>query len=189
MLPIVGVPEPRRRGLARARGPQPGVDGGTARAGPDAWGAPESACGLPWAPQARGTACGGRARLCAEPGGREARGIRRPGSAVAQRNVPSRIWKPSWGTHTNALLTAVPASGTSCLALRGYAKWALTGGTCATGSPRNTRVPSSECFGFVQTLDTKPKRRLYEVLHAQGLQMHQDMIFMAMEVKEMPAAA
>jgi hypothetical protein len=25
-------------------------------------------------------------------------------------------------------------------------------------------IPSSKCFGFVQTLDTKPKRRLFEVL-------------------------
>ena len=29
-------------------------------------------------------------------------------------------------------------------------------------------VPSSKCFGFVQTLDTKPKRRLFEVLQSQG---------------------
>jgi hypothetical protein len=36
------------------------------------------------------------------------------------------------------------------------------------------KVPSSKRFGFVQTLETKPKRRLYEVVHAQGLQMNQD---------------
>src|SRR6266446_8699217 len=41
------------------------------------------------------------------------------------------------------------------------------------------KLPSSTRFGFVQTLDTKPKRRLYEVLHAQGLQMNQDMTFLA----------
>jgi hypothetical protein len=29
-------------------------------------------------------------------------------------------------------------------------------------------IPSSKCFGFVQTLDTKPKRRLFEVLQSQG---------------------
>src|SRR5215217_2258002 len=34
-------------------------------------------------------------------------------------------------------------------------------------------------FGFVQTLETKPKRRLYEVLHAQGLQMNQEITFLA----------
>jgi hypothetical protein len=33
--------------------------------------------------------------------------------------------------------------------------------------------PSSKCFGFVQTLDEKPTRRLFEVLKSQGLQMNQ----------------
>jgi hypothetical protein len=41
------------------------------------------------------------------------------------------------------------------------------------------QAPSSKRFGFVQTLDTKPKRRLYEVLHAQGLQMNQDIAFLS----------
>jgi hypothetical protein len=31
------------------------------------------------------------------------------------------------------------------------------------------RLPSLKRFGFVQTLDTKSKRRLYEVLHSQDL--------------------
>src|SRR5262245_54673113 len=34
-------------------------------------------------------------------------------------------------------------------------------------------------FGFVQTLDTKPKRRLYEVLHDQGIQMNQEITFLS----------
>src|SRR5207245_10793610 len=42
-----------------------------------------------------------------------------------------------------------------------------------------TRRSSDLRFGFVQTLDTKPKRRLYEVLHSQGLQMNQDITFLA----------
>jgi hypothetical protein len=41
------------------------------------------------------------------------------------------------------------------------------------------KAPSSTRFGFVQTLDTKPKRRLYEVLHSQGLQMNQDVTFLS----------
>jgi hypothetical protein len=41
------------------------------------------------------------------------------------------------------------------------------------------RPPSLKRFGFVQTLDTKSKRRLYEVLHAQGLQMNQEMTFLS----------
>jgi hypothetical protein len=41
------------------------------------------------------------------------------------------------------------------------------------------KAPSSKRFGCVQTLDTKPKRRLYEVLHAQGLQMNQEITFLS----------
>jgi hypothetical protein len=34
-------------------------------------------------------------------------------------------------------------------------------------------IPSSKCFGFVQTFDAKPKRHLFEVLKSQGLQLNQ----------------
>jgi hypothetical protein len=40
------------------------------------------------------------------------------------------------------------------------------------------KTPSLKRFGFVQTLDTKSKRRLYEVLHAQDLQMNQTITFL-----------
>jgi hypothetical protein len=40
-------------------------------------------------------------------------------------------------------------------------------------------IPSSKCFGFVQTLDTKPKRRLFEVLKSHGLQMNQQLTFLS----------
>jgi hypothetical protein len=40
-------------------------------------------------------------------------------------------------------------------------------------------VSSSKCFGFVQTLDTKPKRRLFEVLKSQGHQMNQRLTFLS----------
>ena len=40
-------------------------------------------------------------------------------------------------------------------------------------------LPSSKCFGFVQTLDEKPKRRLFEVLKSQGLQMNQQLTFLS----------
>lgn len=38
---------------------------------------------------------------------------------------------------------------------------------------------ASKCFGFVQTLDEKPKRRLFEVLNGQGMQMKQQVIFLS----------
>jgi hypothetical protein len=34
-----------------------------------------------------------------------------------------------------------------------------------------------KCFGFVQTYDQKPKRRLFEMLKSQGLQMNQQVVF------------
>ncbi len=51
--------------------------------------------------------------------------------------------------------------------------------TRAFGEDEEDKPPSSKRFGFVQTLDTKPKRRLYEVLHAQGLQMNQEITFLS----------
>ena len=39
--------------------------------------------------------------------------------------------------------------------------------------------PSSKRFGFVQTLDTKSQRRLYEVLTSQGMQMNQQITFLS----------
>ena len=39
--------------------------------------------------------------------------------------------------------------------------------------------PSSKRFGFVQTLDTKSKRRLFEVLQSQGFQLNQQITFLS----------
>jgi hypothetical protein len=41
------------------------------------------------------------------------------------------------------------------------------------------RTPSLKRFGFVQTLDTQSKRRLYEVLQAQDFQMNQAITFLS----------
>ncbi|MDH3598422.1 MAG: ISKra4 family transposase [Candidatus Tectomicrobia bacterium] len=46
-------------------------------------------------------------------------------------------------------------------------------------SEEEDKTPSLKRFGFVQTLDTKSKRRLYEVLHSQDLQMNQDITFLS----------
>jgi hypothetical protein len=40
-------------------------------------------------------------------------------------------------------------------------------------------TPSSKRFGFVQTEDTKSKRRLYEVLTSQGFQLNQQLTFLS----------
>ena len=46
-------------------------------------------------------------------------------------------------------------------------------------SEEEDKTPSLKRFGFVQTLDTKSKRRLYEVLQSQDLQMNQDITFLS----------
>lgn len=50
--------------------------------------------------------------------------------------------------------------------------------TLAFRRDEEAAVPSSKCFGFVQAFDTKPKRRLFEVLTSQGLQMNQQITFL-----------
>jgi hypothetical protein len=47
----------------------------------------------------------------------------------------------------------------------------------------------ARCFGFVQTYDTKPKRRLFEVLKSQGMQMNQQVTFLTdggEDVRDLP---
>lgn len=38
---------------------------------------------------------------------------------------------------------------------------------------------TAKCFGFVQSYDTKPKRRLFEVLKSQGMQANQPLMFLS----------
>ena len=40
-------------------------------------------------------------------------------------------------------------------------------------------IPSSKTFAFVQTYDDKPRRRLFEVLQSQGMQMNQQIEFLS----------
>jgi hypothetical protein len=42
-----------------------------------------------------------------------------------------------------------------------------------------TKEGSSKCFAFVHSYDTKPKRRLFEVLRSQGMQMNQQVTFLS----------
>jgi hypothetical protein len=47
----------------------------------------------------------------------------------------------------------------------------------------------AKCFGFVQTSDTKPKRRLFELLKAQGMAANQQVTFLTdggADVRELP---
>ena len=50
--------------------------------------------------------------------------------------------------------------------------------SCDVGEAED-KTPSLKRFGFVQTLDTKSKRRLYEVLHSQDFQMNQTITFLS----------
>ena len=40
-------------------------------------------------------------------------------------------------------------------------------------------VPPPKCFGFVQTFDQKPRRRLWELMKSQGMQENQQVVFMS----------
>jgi hypothetical protein len=40
-------------------------------------------------------------------------------------------------------------------------------------------TPSAKCFGFVQTYDEKPRRRLWELLKSQGMQENQQVVFLS----------
>src|SRR5438445_22492 len=47
----------------------------------------------------------------------------------------------------------------------------------------------AKCFGYVQTYDTKPKRRLFELLKAQGMAANQQVTFLTdggADVRELP---
>ncbi len=47
----------------------------------------------------------------------------------------------------------------------------------------------AKCFGFVQRFDTTPKRRLFEVLRSQGMQMNQQVTFVTdggEDVRDLP---
>src|SRR5258708_24277300 len=48
---------------------------------------------------------------------------------------------------------------------------------------------AAKCFAYVQSYDTKPKRRLFELMKSQGLQANQQVIFLsdgAGDVREFP---
>jgi hypothetical protein len=51
--------------------------------------------------------------------------------------------------------------------------------TLAFKRDEEEETPASKRFGFVQTLDTKAKRRLYEVLKSQGMQLNQQITFLS----------
>jgi hypothetical protein len=51
--------------------------------------------------------------------------------------------------------------------------------TLAFTRDEEEELPSSKRFGFVHTIDPKPKRRLYEVLHSQGFQLNQQITFLS----------
>ena len=40
-------------------------------------------------------------------------------------------------------------------------------------------VPPAKCFGFVQTFDPKPRRRLWELMKSQGMQENQQVVFLS----------
>ena len=59
-------------------------------------------------------------------------------------------------------------------------------------SPARPCLPTGylSCFGYVQTYDTKPKRRLFEVLKSQGMRANQQVTFLTdggEDIRDLPA--
>ena len=79
----------------------------------------------------------------------------------SHRQAPSRVFE---GSLPHSLLGNNSIAGKSILAFR-------------RGEVQPT--PSIKCFAFVQTYDEKPKRRLFELLQSQGLQMNQQIEFLS----------
>jgi hypothetical protein len=46
-------------------------------------------------------------------------------------------------------------------------------------TPNIKEERQAKCFGFVNNYDTKPKRRLYELLCSQGMQFNQEVTFLS----------
>ena len=61
---------------------------------------------------------------------------------------------------------------------RSFADTSASGSRAITGKSVQTEG-DAKVFAFVNKYDTKPKRRLYEVLKSQGLQMNQQVVFLS----------
>ena len=85
-------------------------------------------------------------------------------TSVTVRNYHARICR-SWSGWMAA--TSTPASR--------FPHRRLVRGDRRQGHPADGRPA---CFGYVQTYDTKPKRRLFEVLKSQGMQANQQVTFL-----------
>src|SRR5215510_2771225 len=107
-------------------------------------------------------------------------------------------WKRSWGTNNRVVSRVIPGewellplpAGSFTVGIDGgYVRnWGdkqhhfevIVGKSMLSfGEGAEDRTPSLKRFGFVQTLDTHPKRRLYEVLRSQDLQMNQAITFLS----------
>lgn len=64
---------------------------------------------------------------------------------------------------------------------RGKGCFEVIAGKSISSFARNDQAADipSQCFAFVQTYDEKPRRRLFEVLHSQGLQANQQVTFLS----------
>ncbi len=54
---------------------------------------------------------------------------------------------------------------------------------------REAETPSAKCFGFVQTYDDKPRRRLWELMKSQGMKENQQVVFHVRRRRDRPKAS
>src|SRR4029450_12638791 len=81
--------------------------------------------------------------------------------------MPARSCRPFCSCHSQRVSPGYLSAGLRYTTIRGFEEG------------EEDRTPSIKRFGFVQTLDTKSKRRLYEVLHSQDFQMNQEITFLS----------
>src|SRR5664280_1584975 len=144
----------------------------------------------------RRPACGpaGRVRL-----GRRAPGPRCAATPTGSRPAPRRRPRPRTPVLRRGLPGRLGGAAPPGPAADGQPGRRLRALGPATLPPRRRfeviagkSVPAdgpAKCFGFVQTHDTKPKRRLFELLAAQGMQANQEVTFRtdgADDVRDLP---
>ena len=128
----------------------------------------------------------GLLRAVRRPAGRDPAagpGPARHHGAPAGAGHRANAWRTSSATSGRASSPAAPPTGRSCPARTCRWSSAWTGGYVHSSTQRTRRdgwfeviagkampaIGRSRCFGYVQTYDSNPKRRIFEVLASQGM--------------------
>ena len=98
--------------------------------------------------------------------------------------------RTNWATSRHPSLKAAHATGRRCPDRLPRSRSGIDGGYVRQWDDKRKHFElivgksmpeegEGKCFGFVQTYDEKPKRRVFEVLKSQGMQMNQQVVFLS----------